>query len=89
MSQPDNIKTSNISYPENILFALRETEDEFLKEIKSLAAIKYYQNKMLSLGKAAELADMTKYSFIQMLGQNNVPVLDLDEYELIRDIENA
>lgn len=53
MSKNENIKISNISYPENILFTLKETEDEFLRELKSYAAVKYYQNKKLSLIKPA------------------------------------
>lgn len=89
MSQNEYVKISNISYPENILFALKETEVEFIKELKSFAAVKYYQNKKLSLGKAAELAEMNKYDFIDLLGKNNIAVFDLTESELIRDIENA
>lgn len=89
MSKFERIKESAIQYPEDILFALKETKDGFIKELKTLAAIKYYENKKLSLGKAAQLAELDNYDFIQLLGKNNVPVLDLSKEEITRDMENA
>lgn len=88
-SQEQHIKISNIKYHEDILFALKETEEDFLKEVKILAAIKFYELKRLSLGKAAEFAEMSKYDFTQLLGKNNIYIFDLPKGKLMKDVENA
>ncbi len=55
-------RTINICFPvkENILLSVKETKDEFTKEILFLSALHFYRKKRLSLGKAAELAGYGK-----------------------------
>lgn len=89
MVNAQTLKESKIEYPEDILLTLKEEETEFLKELKRLGAIKFYELKRLSLGKAAELADMDRVEFIKLLGQHNVSIFRLSKEDLLRDIENA
>jgi predicted HTH domain antitoxin len=84
-----NLKQSIIYYPADILVTLKEEEITFIKELKLLAAIKFYEFKKLSLGKAAELAEMDKYDFIRILGNNKISIFNLSEEELVKDIQNA
>jgi len=44
-----------------------------------LLAVRFYQDQMLSLGKAARLAGLDRWRFIDLLGKYQVPVLDMDE----------
>lgn len=65
------------------------TRERIVSESRKLLAIKYFQEKLLSLGKAAELSGLSKWDFIDYLGSSNVPVIDYDEDEMCREIETA
>ncbi len=89
MSKAVNIRKGSIEYPADILLTLKEEEKNFLRELKILAAVKFYELKKLSLGRASQLADLTKSEFISLLGKYKVSIFNLSEEELIKDIENA
>ena len=55
------------------------------KESKKLLALKCYKDKILSLGKSAELSGLSMWDFIEFLGENDVAVIDYGEEQL--DIE--
>ncbi|WP_211436000.1 UPF0175 family protein [Candidatus Kuenenia stuttgartensis] len=57
------VKKMELSVAEDILLALNEKPAEFLKDVKIFAAIKFFEIGKLSLGKAAELAEMSKIRF--------------------------
>lgn len=65
------------------------TPERLADESRKLLALKYFREKLLSLGKAAELANMTKWDFIEYVSDNGVPVIDYDEKELKREFETA
>jgi predicted HTH domain antitoxin len=44
---------------------------------------------VLSLGRAAELSGLSKWDFIEYLSDNDVPVVDYDQDEIIRELEAA
>lgn len=52
-----------------------------------LLALRFYQDHILSLGKAAKLAGMNLWDFTAYLSRNNVPVIDLDVDELAAEFE--
>jgi len=83
------MKTIQIEYPEEILISLKETPDEFIKEIRMAAASKLYEIGKLSSGRAAELAGIPRVSFLQTLSQYNVSIFDMTYAELEKDIQNA
>lgn len=49
---------------------------------RQLLAVRFYQERVLSLGKAARLAGMDRWDFIEFLSTNQVPVIDHSEEEL-------
>jgi predicted HTH domain antitoxin len=55
------------------------------RESKKLLALKCYKDKILSLGKSAELSELPKWDFIEFLSKNDVAVINYDEEQL--DIE--
>jgi predicted HTH domain antitoxin len=73
--------TLTIEYPEEILVSLKESKDEFSKELKIAAAAKLYELGKLSSGKAAKLAGMDKVSFLKILGEYQISISTLDEFE--------
>jgi len=49
---------------------------------RQLMAIRFYQERVLSLGKAARLAGMGLWDFVEFLSTNHVSVIDHSEEEL-------
>ena len=74
----------NISFPvnEGILTTLKETKDEFTKEVLFLSALLFYRKRKLSLGKAAELAGYNKIDFIDKLKDEKEYIFDYSEDEI-------
>jgi len=85
------MKTTEVRFevPNDILYTLNEDKDEFVKTMKLLTAIELYKTKKLSMGKASELAEMNKITFMNELGRQHVPVIDYDEEGLRNEIESA
>ncbi len=75
------MKTISLSVPD--FFDLNE------KETKLLVASKLYEQGKLSLGEGAELAGVSKRTFIELLGNYNVSVFNYSVEELKGDIDNA
>lgn len=77
-------QTVDITFPinESILLSLKETKDEFIRDMLYSTALRSYRKRKLSLGKAAELAGYSKMGFIEKLRFENEPVFDYNEDEL-------
>jgi predicted HTH domain antitoxin len=54
-----------------------------------LLALKCYKDKVLSLGRSAELSGLSKWNFIEYLSENEIPLIDYDEEELARELKTA
>jgi len=59
------------------------------QEIKMLLASKLYENGLLSVGQAAELAGFSKRTFMELLGNYQVSVLNYSPDDIQQDFENA
>ena len=78
-----------IDYSETLPDMLQKTSAKFEAEAKMAMAIKLFEMKRLSSGMAAQLAGTDRVSFLLSLHQFGIPVIDLEEKELLSDIENA
>jgi predicted HTH domain antitoxin len=58
--------------PDSILQAIRLPEQQIEQELVKALAVALYEQGLLSLGKARELAKMDKYEFGKLLGSRNV-----------------
>jgi len=76
-----------LEIPEEILISLKETTEEFSRDILMLTAVKLYQMGKLSSGRASQLAGIPRVSFLQSLARYRVPIFDLTAEELQRDFE--
>jgi predicted HTH domain antitoxin len=71
--------------PEDIyktLQALGLFRETLAERSRRLLALRFYQDRTLSLGKAARLAGLSRWDFIEFLADNNVPVIDYSDEEL-------
>lgn len=59
------------------------------KEITFILASKFYEERKLSLGQAAELAGVSKRTFMELLGNYGVSVFNYDAEEIEKDMQNA
>ena len=59
------------------------------QDLKFILASRLYEQGKLSLGEAATLADVSKRTFIEMLGKYGVSVFNYDADELENDYANA
>jgi predicted HTH domain antitoxin len=58
-------------------------------DIKMFLAAKLYEERKLSLGYCADLAGLSKRTFIELLGKYDVSLFSQNAEELKSDIENA
>lgn len=75
------MKTISINLPDFI--------DLNEKEIKLLIATKLYEEGKLSIGEAAQLAELSKRAFIEILGRFDVSLFNYNAEELRNDVKNA
>ncbi len=75
------MKTLSIKVPDNV----EMDEQEALLIITS----KLFEQVKLTLGEAAEAADLSKRAFIEMLGIYGISVFNLEAEELASDLRNA
>ncbi|WP_041534089.1 UPF0175 family protein [Petrotoga mobilis] len=59
------------------------------KEIKLLIASKLYEEGKLSLGEAAQLAELSKRAFIEILGGFDISLFNYNTEELRNDVKRA
>lgn len=81
-----------IDLPEELYLSLSVsglTKEKIASESRKLLALKCFREKVLSLGRSAELSGLSKWDFIDYLNENDVPVLDYDEDELAREFKTA
>ncbi|MBE7443746.1 MAG: UPF0175 family protein [Planctomycetia bacterium] len=82
------VKKMELTVAEDILMALNEKPAEFLKNMRTFAAIKFFELGKLSLGKAAELAEMSKLDFIELLSKQGISVYNYPPEELEDDLSS-
>lgn len=83
------MKTETIAFevPQDLLAALKLGVQDLARGMRLLAAIAFFQEKRLSLGKAAELAGVNRLEFMETLARRGVVVFDYDESELATELK--
>lgn len=80
------MQTISINLPETAFAALRKSPDEFAREMRIAAAVKWYELGELSQGKAAEVAGLTRAEFIDALSRFKVSPLQYTAEELAGEL---
>lgn len=77
----------NIDLPSDILLTLNESEKELKQRIKVSLATQLYVQKKVTIGKAAQIAEMSRFGFETLLSEYKIPISNLDEEDVLRDIQ--
>lgn len=81
--------TIHLEVPDSVLLATGHSPEELAHEAKLLLALKLFEVGRISSGRAAELSGLPRVAFLFRAGRMGVPVADLDEEELDRELTNA
>lgn len=83
------MKTETIAFsvPEDILASLRMGIKGLEFDMRRLLALQYFKNKRLSLGKAARLAGMNRFDFMDYLAHEGVMLFDYDESAVAEELK--
>lgn len=74
-----------IEVPEGALSALGKAPDAFARELQLVAAIKWYELRLVSQGRAAEIAGLSRAAFVAALGRFGVSPFQVDLDEVLEE----
>jgi predicted HTH domain antitoxin len=83
------MKTITIEVPDNLSGAVAESDDDLPRAVLLAAAIQWYSQGLISQGKGAELAGLTRAGFLQALSDAKVDALQVTSEELKAEVERA
>jgi len=81
--------TVETQLPRDIYLTLRAYglfRENLAEQSRQLLAMRFYKERLLSLGKAARLADLNRWEFVDLLSDNQIPVIDYGEDELAAEL---
>ncbi|MFP4396020.1 MAG: UPF0175 family protein [Anaerolineales bacterium] len=77
--------TISTQVPEDVYQTLQARgvfREQLSVQARQLLAMRLYRERALSLGQAARLAGSSRWDFIELLSDNDVPVIDYTDEEL-------
>lgn len=80
-----NTQKITIDFPSDILLTLNRNENELRQDIKLALAIRLYRLQKLTIGKAAQIAGLSRLDFETMLSENEVPISNLTIEDITGD----
>lgn len=80
--------TFHLEIPESVADTIRLPLPEVEPRLRSELALALYAQEILSFGKAAELAEVSRYAFADLVGERNIP-RHYTGVELAEDLDYA
>ena len=80
--------TLHLDIPESIANSLRLPASEVEPRLRTELAVALYAQGILPFGKAAELAELSRFAFADLITQRNIP-RHYTQDDLARDLEYA
>jgi len=78
-----------IPYSDDLLVSTGKSREALENEFRFLLAVKLFEIRQLSLGKAAELAGMQKFEFMDEIGRMGIPVINLDDEQIQEELKDG
>ena len=73
----------------SVLPALQKSPQEFAGEIRLLAAAKWYELRLVSQEKAAEIAGMNRLDFLLAISRLGVSPFQYTAEDVLKEVENV
>ncbi len=80
--------TLSLPYSEDLLITSGKSPQALEAELAFLLAVKLFELRRLSLGKAAVFCQMPKLQFMFELGRLQVPVINLDDDQIADELSD-
>jgi predicted HTH domain antitoxin len=84
-----SILTVNLKIPRDLIGALDVPETQLEAQILELVALELFRQERISTGKGAELLKISKWEFIQLLAQHDIPYFTESADELAAEVATA
>ncbi len=81
------MKTITIELPDDATLPFGDSNELFARELRLAAAIFWYDRGLISQGKGAEIAGVSRAEFIDALGRANVSAIQTTVEELKAELE--
>ena len=78
--------TITYDIPPSTLSALRLSPEEFGREMRVAASVQWYSQGLVSQGKAAEIAGLSRSEFLEELFRRKVPACQVSFEDLLEEI---
>ena len=76
-----------IEVSESALAALRKSPDDFAKEMRLAAAVKWYELRLVSQERAADIAGLSRAEFVDALGRFGVTPFQYGAAQIVEEAE--
>jgi len=83
----DEMATITVEVPDDAFSALRRSPKEFATDMRVAAAIQWYHQRLISQGKAAAIAGLSRRDFLMALHHAQVEASQVDIEEMKEDVE--
>ena len=77
----------HIPYSEDLLLSLKESKEQFEQNARFFLAVKLYELRKISSGKAAKLAGLGRVQFLLKLGQYQVSPFQVSMEEILGEAD--
>lgn len=79
--------TIPISVPSDLLVSLNESEQELKSHFQSAIAMMLFKEGKLTLGKAIQLSELTRFEFEKLLSRSKISLSEPDLSQVISDAD--
>ena len=81
--------TVSVELPREAFSALRQDPQNFVREMRLAAAVKWYEMRLVSQSKAAEIAGVSRTEFLNALSRFGVSPFQYDTEEILQEVDRV